>query len=368
METVKKNGWFSGKLKLLPLQVIELPEGIVLKRGCTEFKVVGDGAATGMHRILSALSENGATAETLCQLFAEPDRKWVENLIEKLMTRQLLVPAEANGSATAKESESHLDIFYWHFNVLTPDINEQLNRACMPIIGVNYISRQLAQVLLESGVHNIEIIDHPYLRNLRMFNEAGSLKPECWPPNLPQPLILKDWAEKVDSQEFLCLVATSDFGDQQVLSEWNRYCVERESHFFPVVLKNVVGHLGPLIIPGDTACFECLYSRQNAHMREPVTRQAMTTSAFAGQLVNGFHPAMASIVGDLAAFELTKFFTGVLPNPNVGTLIEVNLLASQLSTHKVLKVPRCSVCSPLHVVSATSSIARALKEDDWSDS
>lgn len=366
MGIVEKMAQGSGKLKLLPLQVIELAEGMVLKRGCTEFKVIGEGAAPAMYRILSTLSESGATAETLCQRFAKPDREIVKSLIDKLVERRLLVPTEADETITTiNEPENHLDIFYWHFHAVTPNVTEQLNRACIQILGVNYISRQLAQVLLESGVHTCEIIDHPYLRNIRMFNEAGSLKPECWPKTLPQPQILKDWAEEVDSQEFLCLVATSDFGDQQVLREWNRFCQERDCIFFPVVLKNVVGYLGPLVVPGETACFECLHARQNANLREPQTQQAITASAFAGQLVNGFHPAMPSILGDLAAFELTKFFSRILPNQNVGTLIEVNLLASQLSTHKVLKVPRCSVCSPLHTVSAISSMRHSLKENDW---
>ena len=53
---------------------------------------------------------------------------------------------------------------------------------------------------------------------------------------------------------------------------------------------------------------------------------------------------MASILGDLAALELTKFYAGVL-RYKVGTLVEVSMLIPNLVTRKVLRAPRCPVCS-----------------------
>jgi hypothetical protein len=55
---------------------------------------------------------------------------------------------------------------------------------------------------------------------------------------------------------------------------------------------------------------------------------------------------MGSILADIAAVELMKFYGGVLQS-SVGSLIEVNLLATKMTSRKVLKIPRCAVCSPL---------------------
>ena len=55
---------------------------------------------------------------------------------------------------------------------------------------------------------------------------------------------------------------------------------------------------------------------------------------------------MASILADIAAVEIVKYFTG-LPQMRAGHLIEVNLLAGKMDSAKVLKVPRCAVCSPV---------------------
>ena len=56
---------------------------------------------------------------------------------------------------------------------------------------------------------------------------------------------------------------------------------------------------------------------------------------------------MASIIGNIAAFELIKYYSEALPFIKVGSLIEVNLLATELKTRKVLKIPRCPTCSSL---------------------
>jgi thiazole/oxazole-forming peptide maturase SagC family component len=107
----------------------------------------------------------------------------------------------------------------------------------------------------------------------------------------------------------------------------------------------MIGSVGPLVVPGDTACYECLRARENANLADPQLARASEAGAFQRRAVTGFHPSMASVLGDLAAIELTKFFGGGLPT-RVGRLIEVNLLATTLRTRKVLKVPRCQVCSP----------------------
>jgi hypothetical protein len=83
-------------------------------------------------------------------------------------------------------------------------------------------------------------------------------------------------------------------------------------------------------------------------MEEPESQRASEHLAFEGQMVAGFHPSMASVLGDIAAIELSKFYGGWMRQRLAGTLLEVNLLNSRMTPHKILKVPRCRVCSPLN--------------------
>lgn len=338
----------STQLKLIPLpvQLIESPGGVIIKRGCSELRIRGDGAEHYVRAVLAAADKDGATREEICHQFAAPHRPVVNDLIDTLVARRILVPA---GQATWIDTgaEAPLDIFYWHFDQSAGHVAQALNTQRLAVLGVNYISRQLTATLVASGWESFQVVDDPCLRNVRLFDEAGRLRAGQWPSHGRAPLEYKDWLDKSTSNPVDCLIATSDFGAQETMRLWNRLCVERRCHFLPVVLQNLIGYLGPLVIPGETACFECLWARQNSHLEDIRAQRAAESVAFAGQAVNGFHPSMASILGDLAAFELTRFYIGALPPGNVGTLIEVNLLASGLTARKVLKIPRCAVCSPL---------------------
>ena len=342
------------KLQALPVQLIEMHNGIILKRGCMEVKFGGDGVAEAVQLVLAAAADQGATREHICELFAPPYRPAVERLIEQLLARRLLVPSDDMPPTVESGRESSLEIFYWHFGEPAARVTERLNNRHIVIMGVNCIARQLVTSLSASGLGTFRVVDHPLLRNLRLFDEAGQLLAHQWPIGSQPPLAYQEWIDGTDPTSLSCLVATSDFGGQQVLREWNTFCIEHQCHFLPVVLQNLIGYVGPLVIPGETACFECLRARQNAHMDDPQTQRRAEEVAFEGQAVIGFHPSMASILGDIAAVELTKFYSGVLPLWNVGTLIEVNLLTTHLVARKVLKIPRCPVCSPLNYRSSTT--------------
>lgn len=350
------------RLTALPLQLFEMDDGVILKRGCTEFKISGAGAAEAVRLVLTTTANSGVTPEEIYERFAAPDRPMVEQLIEQLVSRNLLVSNETV-TPTFTHRESHLDVFYWHFGEKASQVTDRLNSRRMLVMGVNCISRQLAASLNASGVNNFRVVDHPLLRNLRLFDETGQLKTDQWPVPSQSPITHNQWSEKLDLQPFDCLIATCDFGGFEALRELNRFCLERRCRFLPIVLKNLVGYVGPLVIPGETACLECLLARQNSHLKDPQSRRGGDVVAFEGQAFTGFHPSMASILGDIAAFELTKFYSGILPKLNVGRLIEINLLATKLVSRKVLKIPRCLECSPLR----TQSSMAATKDPSISD-
>jgi molybdopterin-synthase adenylyltransferase len=337
------------KLKALSLQIIETGDGVVLKRGCTEFKVAGEGAAEAVKKILAVTGNGGATREEIRELFDPDAGPIIERLSEQLLGRRLLAPCEEEESAEAPES--NLDIFYWHFGEQTTRVTERLNKRSLVILGVNCISRQLAASLAASEVENFKILDHPRLRNLRLFDDGGKLKADQWPAFLKAP---QSWTDRLGPESFDCLIATSDVSGQEEMRQWNTLCVQQNRHFLPVVLQDLIGYVGPLVVPGETACFDCLRIRQNSQMHGYKAQRLSERVAFEGQGVIGFHPSMASIVGNLAAFELIKFYSEAIPFSKVGTLIEVNLLATELKARKVLKIPRCPTCSPLKTRPSTT--------------
>lgn len=332
------------KLKALPVQLVEYGEGVILKRGSSEFRIKGEGSAEAIQQILWMTSTAQSTCQEICKEFAHPQRLLIMNLIDQLIERRILIPAGSNDSHLPPES--HEEIFYWNFGESQFSAARNLNNKDIAILGVNYISRQILASFQETGATNIQIVDFPLLRNLRFFDEKGQLDFKKWNGGNLLPLEYNKWMEGQNTQNPTCLVATSDFGNHEVIRQWNHFCLKSNCHFLPVILQNAVGFLGPLIIPGETACFECVRARQNSNFEDPHLERATEEKAFEGQIVVGFHPSMPSILGSLAAFELTKFYSGFLPGSNVGTLIEINLLATFLTARKILKNPRCQACGP----------------------
>jgi bacteriocin biosynthesis cyclodehydratase domain-containing protein len=278
--------------------------------------------------------------------FPVPDRAAVRNLIEELEQRRILVPGD-EAIPDPQEPEGALEIFYWHFAEHTERVNERLTTQKIIVVGVNAISKALVMCLTAAGISDIVVIDHPMLRNLRLFDGGVDLIPNEWGVGI-QPIPADQWVPDT----FGCLVATSDFGGGQALAEWNAFCLDRRYDYFPVVLQDLVGYLGPLVVPGESACFECMKARWNSNVEGLESRWDVLQSD--SQRVIGFHPAMPAMLGALAAFELTKFYGLRLPFTAVGRLIEVNMLTMRMDNRKVLKVPRCPACSSLNVQQSAS--------------
>jgi bacteriocin biosynthesis cyclodehydratase domain-containing protein len=357
----------SQKLKCLPVQIIQSGNRVILKRGRTEIKIEGDGAGEALQAILGAtVTDEGATREELCARFAAPDRPTVESLITHLTDKKILVPAD-EGVVEFDAVEPSIDIFYWHFGHPAERITEQLNEKGIVILGVNCISRQLATSFIDSGITRFTVVDYPLLRNLRLFEGGAAPAPASWPAAARG--LIKDygeWADSADPAGLHCLIGTADFAGQEFLRPWNEFCIEHNLHFLPVTLNDLVGYVGPLVIPGQTSCLECLLARQNSHLFHANARREVAEQAFAGQGVTGFHPSMASILGDVAAIELCKLYGG-LPEWHVGALIEVNLLAGRMKPRRVLRVPRCPVCSSLIRHSSVSPKIAPLMPGNYSD-
>lgn len=334
------------KLVALPVEMISTGGALFLRRGSLEIKISGECASQVVHTILKAASNDGVTRKGILNSFAAPDQPAVDQLIDHLISRKILLSSQESKNMP-KGSEDETDIFYWHFGEWKRPIVNNLNSKTIAILGVNAISRRIGQSLSESDIDSFSIIDDPMLRNQHIFDE-DKLKVSQWPGYLKPPIDLRgnegrSFLEKAD-----CLVLTCDFGINPIISYWNEFCVENKRTFYPIILDRLVGYIGPMVVPGETACYECLRRRENSNMYNFEDKRATEAEAFHHQSVNGFLPPMASILADIAIVDLIRFWSDSLVlMPKVGNMMEIRLMVPEIKNHKVLKLPRCPVCSPL---------------------
>jgi molybdopterin-synthase adenylyltransferase len=340
-------------LRLLPVYVMPVSDGALLKRGLSELLVKGPRALEAVSTIIDAFQSGMATKKTIVDRFAGIDRPCVEELLDALIKRRFIV-CEEYKQDPCTERECSRDVFYWHFGS-TAGVPKALIDLSVGVIGINHVSLELARGLMLCGIKNTQLIDHPLLRNLDFFLDDEEM-PTIDLQNRTAPVAIigyEKWEKEVSRWPDL-IVATSDFGGLQLMSRFNEFCVRNAREFLPIVLQDMIGYLGPWVVPHETSCFECLRLRQNANLQDPALRRSAEYYASESQSVASYLVPMACSLANLASIEIVKRY---LHNPsiwNIGSLIEVNFIQSRMESRRVLKAPRCAVCSPLQKYSSVN--------------
>jgi bacteriocin biosynthesis cyclodehydratase domain-containing protein len=106
-------------------------------------------------------------------------------------------------------------------------------------------------------------------------------------------------------------------------------------------------HVGPTIVPGQTACYRCYEMRYKSNLTHfeaysQFEAYARTLSSFPDL---GMMPPLGELVGGILAAEVVRFHTGVRPM-SWGKLLTFDSTSFALEPHPVLKLPRCNTCSP----------------------
>jgi bacteriocin biosynthesis cyclodehydratase domain-containing protein len=103
--------------------------------------------------------------------------------------------------------------------------------------------------------------------------------------------------------------------------------------------------IGPLVVPGASACFECYDRRVRSLLFHADEFDAFIRDNHHKKQSETGSPMMAGGLGGfLVASTLIKFVCGVPHLANVGDILELNVISNKMSVSSVLKLPRCHVC------------------------
>jgi bacteriocin biosynthesis cyclodehydratase domain-containing protein len=329
--------------RLLGLQALRHDGGVVIRRGKTRLDVPGEKAGDLLDLLVARSAEGaGIDLADIRSAIDADDHALLDQLVEQLKNARLLVRGGDIGG------DRRDDIFYWNHGTTAAATAANITSIDLAIFGINHVSLPLLGNLRGCGFRRLTLVDHPALRNLDFFEEDQKLRSEIAGAMSVRPRNFEEWQGRGRPSD--CQIACSDFGGFGLMRDWNRACVAANTPFYPIVLEDEVAHLGPLVIPGEGPCFECLCLRQDANFDEPERQRATEAHAFFGRTVSGYLQPMARVAADIAAIELLKFFGRTLSDGAAGRLVEADLMAPALRTRTVLKVPRCPVCALAMVV------------------
>lgn len=323
----------------LPFHILARTDSeIVLTRGMVCVCITAEKALDCMRFVCDYLAVATPTRQELLEAAPMTLRDKVSEILDLLLERRLVIDARSN-HPQLPVLESPLDVFNWHFarDILLP--NHGLEHTRVAVVGYNDITRTLLPSLAAAGFADVTLIDDPFLRRGPTRDEderVSVVEPTEW---------IRDELRTTD-----IVVACSDSGSISILREWNALCVGKKVRFLPVLLRRMVGLVGPLVLPGDTACFECKVRREPDGPELATDIEALEAEAARGE-VAAFHPSMSGVVAHFAVMELVKFF-GNVPAMTAGVLFDINLLRPELVSRRILKLPGCPVCSTINRVPA----------------
>lgn len=155
-----------------------------------------------------------------------------------------------------------------------------------------------------------------------------------------------EWGEDPPRGGFVVAAPSGD--EIYRLEEWNARAVRSSTQWMQVLpFDGRFAAVGPVFVPGETACYECFLFRRDATISPERDRARGTYLA---------SPATDAALAGLAVHTALRHLIGA---GGAGTLLALELTPDLRCTrHFVYRVPRCPACSPA---------ARRAAPAPWSD-
>lgn len=148
------------------------------------------------------------------------------------------------------------------------------------------------------------------------------------------------WDEERRRPDLTIVVPAPD--ETPRLVEWNAHALAVGVRWLPVrPFDGLIVAVGPLVVPGESACFECLLLRMAGHLEYGRDIGHLETVPVAAPASPALETLTAGVVAHLA--------TGCLAGPDLALPSLLYVLETRpslaLGSHTVLRVPRCPACS-----------------------
>lgn len=162
------------------------------------------------------------------------------------------------------------------------------------------------------------------------------------------PLELSDSGQlRVDGADWDLIVGALTADEMRLLYSVARFAHQAGITSLTGQLDGLDAMVGPVVVPGQTACWNCWRLRQLANAEHPETAHALQTSLLSQRPTRRTHTylaPMAATLGHLLALEALKLVACYTPSALVGRLLIQNLVTLETTVHTAVRMPWCEVC------------------------
>jgi hypothetical protein len=315
------------------LQVIPVSdEAVVVKRGLTELLISGAGAVDLVRMVVASLNDHRSETEVLDRVPGQ-HKPNAEQLLAALRHRGLVggdaeVEPPTDGGSTAP-----LWVLFEQLSADPLPAHASLTAARVLVRGLNAVSAASTRGLLDLGVGAVDALRDPLLDAGEPDDWASAVEPELGSGALGRVATAGAGTEQAWPPPDLEL-ACGPLGLSDGLLQANAAAVVAGRPFLAAWVEGSAARVGPLVVPHESACLQC------------ASRQPNIEDIWYGEDADPTE-AVAAITGHLAAMEALKFLTGYPPSDAIGRSLRFDTGSWHSSARRILKLPRCSVCSDL---------------------
>ena len=313
-----------GAARPLPLQPYLRPwyrtardgERLLLEHGGTVVVLEGGALKRLVPALLPLLDGTRGLDEIVAQLGA-PARPAIEQALALLAERGLLTEGPPLDDLPEPFAASAESLSATRREGASPDhVHSRLRDARVAVAGGPRLAANLARELLRAGVGRVDHVDWKATGLDRTHDVAVAAA-------LPDELLeLDDW-DRRRHDDGVAWLALPPFDGR-------------------------LAPIGPLVVPGETACLACYRLRRAATSDCRDELRALDGSPSRARRTT----ALESLVAGIAALALLRYLAGLDPTlPGSFYALDAGVPLS-LSRHRVLRVPRCPACSQVDVLAA----------------
>ena len=310
------------------------------------------------------LLDGSRDAEGVADALPGTSRASVTGFLDLLRQRGLVedVPELADAAGEARQVQER---FFQKCGLGPGEGTSRLRDARVVVAGLEPWGAVAAQELAAAGVGALHLLDDQPVspgdllavrtwdashlgqpRREALRAAIARMAPEC--AVTTAPLAPPDGGEIVIEKgpwDLLITGLTAD--DLFLLARLARFAQAAGLALVDAHLDGVEAWIGPGVVPGETACWNCFRLRRLANAGFETTSHEVDSvllAAPAPPRSRGYLAPMAPVAGQLLALEIVKMLTGYTPSRLPGRFLVQNLVSGESAWHGVVRMPWCEVC------------------------
>lgn len=151
----------------------------------------------------------------------------------------------------------------------------------------------------------------------------------------------------LDAEAPTLLAIAIDRSEPALLEAINKFSQSRNIPLLHCLANGTQATVGPLVVPGQTACLTCYRLRMNSQVEfyeQQRAFEAWIKSNGHRRARSGTPPVLTNMAAAMAMLELIKHVTEVYEPEIYDKFISIDALTLEVISHQLLKLPRCPDC------------------------